>query len=138
MTSYCPKKSSVCPILGLPIPIIVVCLQAYTKRSEISIGQTVITPGRYELVEYLPWMYTFEFIVQSKRPEAIGVSYRALILPFDKYIWYFIGTSMLAVFLVLITIQKCWVHASRKSPPTGWVFQGDINTYAFSTNVINQ
>ena len=84
----------------------------------------MITPSRYKLIQYLPWMFDYKFEVQSRRPEAI-TSYDALIYPFDKYIWYFTSSSMLVVFFALLIIQKCWVHASGKRLPTGWGFQGD-------------
>ena len=96
------------------------------KISEIGIGQNVITPYRYKYIEYLPWMFIFEFVVQSKRPEAIN-SYDALIYPFDVYIWGFTGFSTLATFLALVFIQKCWIHASGNQPPGGWVFQGNLS-----------
>ena len=95
------------------------------KISEIGIGQNVITPYRYKFVEYLPWMFVFEFIVESKKPEAVN-SYDALVYPFDVYIWGFTWSAILATFCALVIIQKSWIHASGHAPPGGWIFQGDI------------
>ena len=103
-------------------------LQVHTKESEIGIGFTVVTLFRYKFIEYLPWMNFYNFEVQSKRPEEI-VSYDALIYPFDKYTWYLTCVSTLVVFLVLITTQKCWGHASGNRLPIGWVFKGDITLF---------
>ena len=97
--------------------------QVKKKYSEIGIGQAAYAHFRYQLIEYLPRMFDYRFVVQSKKPEAI-VSFDALTYPFDKYIWYFTSSFSLAVFALLILIQKCWVHASRKKPPYGWVFEG--------------
>ena len=97
--------------------------QVHEKIAEIGLGQASINPKRYLKVEYLPWMYTYEFRVQSKKPEAI-VTYDTLIYPFGKYVWYLSFAFCLAVFLLLTFIQKCWIYASGEYPPNGWVFQG--------------
>ena len=68
-------------------------------------------------------MYTYRCVVQSKKPAPI-VSFDTLTYPFDKYVWYFTSSFSMAVFVLLVLIQKCWIHASRKKPPYGWVFEG--------------
>ena len=90
---------------------------------------------RYELIEYLPQMFTNNFEVQSKKPEPI-ISLDALIYPLDSYIWYFTLTSALCVLLVLIFIQKCWNQASGQKPPNGWLFQGICYVMCLSLELI--
>ena len=68
-------------------------------------------------------MNTYKCEVHSKKPEAI-VTFEALFFPFDKYIWYCTISFSVAVFILLIFIQKCWIQASEEKPPSGWVFQG--------------
>ena len=75
------------------------------------------------IVDYLPSMYLYSFLVQSKRPEAIG-SYDTLIYPLDKYCWYLVISSILAVFITLIFIQICWMFSSGERPSSTWIFQG--------------
>ena len=98
--------------------------QVNKKLCEIGIGQHSMSPYRYELIEYLPYMYTYVFSVLSRKPEQI-ISYDALIYPLDNYTWYFTLSSSMAVLLLLIFIQKCWAHASGQKIPSGWFFQGE-------------
>ena len=85
-----------------------------------------MVPYRYELIEYLPHMFTYIYEVQSKKPEEI-ISFDALIFPLDNYSWYFTISFTMAVLLLLIFIQKCWTHASGRQPPNGWLFQGNMS-----------
>ena len=82
-------------------------------------------PKRYKLIDYLPWMYTYEFPVQSRKPEKI-VSLNTLIYPFDVYVWCFTLSFAMAIFVVFLFIQKAWFHASGQRPPNGWIFHGRI------------
>ena len=68
-------------------------------------------------------MFQYRFLVQSKKPEAIN-RFDTLFYPLDKYVWFFIVSSVLAVFITLIVIQKCWMLASGENPVNGWIFQG--------------
>ena len=45
--------------------------QVSTKQTELGIGQTSYVSYRFKVVDYLPWMYVYEFIMQSKRPDPI-------------------------------------------------------------------
>ena len=83
-----------------------------------------MVPYRYELIEYLPHMFTYIYEVQGYKQEPI-ISFDALIFPLDSYSWYFTISSMTAVLLLLIIIQNLWTHASGHKPPNGWFFQGE-------------
>ena len=93
------------------------------KITELGIGQTSIVPGRYKKIDYLPAMFLYKFLVQSKKPQAF-TAFNTLIYPFDNYSWYFIIASILAVFLTLITIQKCWIIASGERSSDTWIAEG--------------
>ena len=98
--------------------------QVHKKAYEIGLGGVSISPNRYKWIEYFPWMYTYEFPVQSRKPEQI-VSFDTLVYPFDGYVWCFTLSFTVGMFLVFIFIQKTWVFASGETPPNGWIFQGD-------------
>ena len=68
-------------------------------------------------------MYTYEFPVQSRKPEQI-VSFDTLIYPFDEYVWCFTLSFVMAIFVVLLLMQRAWFHASGEQPANGWIFQG--------------
>ena len=83
-----------------------------------------MVPYRYELIEYVPHMFTYIYEVQGFRPKPI-VSFDALIYPLGGLGWIFTVSSMISSLLVLIIIQKLWAHASGDKPPNGWIFQGE-------------
>ena len=97
--------------------------QVHKKKTELGIGQTSIVPHRYKLIDYLPSMFFYKFLVQSKKPEAVS-SLATLIYPFDKYCWYLLIASILATFIALLSIQKCWMVASGERPSNIWIFEG--------------
>ena len=82
-----------------------------------------MVPYRYELIEYVPHMFTYIYEVQGFRPKPI-VSFDALIYPLDGLGWIFTFLSMASVLILLIIIQTMWTHASGQKPPSGWLFQG--------------
>ena len=75
------------------------------------------------MVDYLPWMYMYEFLISSKIPEPI-TTYDTLIYPFDYYTWGFTVAFTAATFVVLVMFQIIWEYASGESNPNGWLFQG--------------
>ena len=111
--------------------------QVNQKDCEIGVGQHAIISKRAKLIEYLPWMFVYINGVQSKKAEQISNTLDTLIFPFDKYIWLFTITFTMAVFILLIFIQKCWIHASGQKPPDGWIFQGDIASVRTSVDFCN-
>ena len=100
-------------------------IQVHTKQSEIGIGQATIVPYRYNLIEYLPWMYLYNFEVQSQKPQQV-VTYDALTIPFDNITWGLLFGFSVFVFSFLVFIQKLWIHETGEKPPNGWMFQGNI------------
>ena len=85
-------------------------------------------PNRYKIIDYLPLLYEYNYVVISQKPQQI-TSFDALYYPVDKYIWCFTILSALAVLLLLVIIQKCWSHASGENPLEGWLFQGILYVY---------
>ena len=75
------------------------------------------------MVDFLPAMYMYEYIMLSKRPDQIA-SYDTIVYPFDAYIWIFITISMIAQFLALFIMQNVWSISSGASNPKDYIFQG--------------
>ena len=61
----------------------------------------------YNLVSYLPRMYTHEIYIATKEPKEIA-SYETLSFPFDTYVWYSILGVVIIELVILITIQRVW------------------------------
>ena len=99
--------------------------QVHQKDTEIGIGQNMYNNVFGKVIEYMPFMYAYTFVVQSRKAEAI-ITFDTLTYPFDKYLWYMTMLFSTSVFTLLIFIQKCWIHASRKKSPNGWIFEGII------------
>ena len=94
-----------------------------TKQAELGIGQASFTSYRYELVDYLPWMYMYEFHFGSNFPKEL-TSYLTLIHPFDNYTWFMAIVSSASMCLILIVVQKLWAHSSNESFHTDFIYQG--------------
>ena len=105
--------------------LILFLIQVQTKQSEIGIGQTTIVPYRYNLIEYLPWMYLYKFEVQSQKPQQV-TTFDALTIPFDSITWGLLFGFSFFIFCFLVFIQKLWSHETGEKPPNGWLFQGNI------------
>ena len=97
----------------------------HKKGTEIGVGQASIIYYRYMNVDYLPSMFLNAFLVMSKRPRAIG-KIDTLIYPLDKSCWYLMVSSIFAIFIALILIQKSWIIASGERPTNTWIFQGTV------------
>ena len=78
---------------------------------------------RLPLVDYLPWMYFYEFVFYSRRPLEIS-SFRALGYPLDFFTWIFSLVCTIVMFLILIIMQKLWSHESGESYLPEYLFQG--------------
>ena len=77
----------------------------------MAIGQGIFAGYRNELIDYLPPMYVYEFIMKSKRPDPLA-TFATIVYPFDIYIWTFMIISMILQFLMLIAMQKIWSSLS--------------------------
>lgn len=100
-------------------------LQVSQKQSEMGIGQAQILHYRTEFVEYLPYMYLYEFIWGDKNPEQI-TSYETIIRPFDNSVWAFtIGFTLFAL-ITLVIMQKIYSYASGQEDPCDYVYQGNL------------
>ena len=75
------------------------------------------------MVDFLPAMYMYEYIMKSKRPDEIA-TYDTIVYPFDAYIWILITISMMAQFFALFVIQNVWSSTSGNSNPKDYIFEG--------------
>ena len=79
---------------------------------------------RFEVVDFLPPMYMYEYIFKSKKPDQIA-TYDTIVYPFDVYTWTFITISMMVQFLVLFVTQNTWSFSSRDTKPRDYIFEGE-------------
>ena len=89
----------------------------------MGIGQINLADYRYGIVDYLPAMNMFEYVMGSKKPEEIA-SYDTIIIPFDKYVWSFIFGCMCAQFLLLVIMQHLYSNVTGTSNPTDFIYEG--------------
>ena len=94
-----------------------------TKQSEIGIGQCGFTSYRYKLVDYLPWMYVYEFPLRTRLPTE-KISYWAIVRPFGAYVWLFTFLSLAMVYLTLVIFQKLWANTSGETYILDYLYQG--------------
>ena len=98
-------------------------IQVSTKESELGIGQLVFQPHRYKVVNYLPFMFESDLIVQSARPKPI-VSYDSIVYPFDTYVWIFTFACIMAQFFLLQIMQSVWCKVSGTSNQIDFIYEG--------------
>ena len=79
-----------------------------TKQSDIGIGQASMMAYRYQVVDFLPYMFSYEFLIMTGKPIQTP-AYETLIHPFDRYIWIFIFAFILFVSCALTAIEKVWL-----------------------------
>ena len=97
--------------------------QVSEKNCEIGMGQTVFATYRRQIVDYLPWMYFYEFIAHGRKPPEIS-SFKALVYPLDFFTWILSLLGTIVVFLILIIMQKLWSHASGEPYLPEYLYQG--------------
>ena len=96
------------------------------KKSEIGIGQTSMVSYRYNLVDYLHWMYVYEFLISTIKPKEVS-SLWTLLYPFDFYVWIFTIASVTAVLIFLIIAQNFWQSSSSLIESNrATMFQGNL------------
>ena len=76
------------------------------------------------VIDYLPWMYVYEFIMTGAMPKE-KFSYLTLLSPFDFYTWICTYGIMILVFIALHTMQKFGSHSFKHANPDGHIFQGN-------------
>ena len=74
-------------------------------------------------LEYLPWMYSVQNIFLSPKEKPIP-SYNTMGRPLSLAVWAWTLGSLLAVFGVLILMQKVWCLASGEPMPQDYFFKG--------------
>ena len=90
----------------------------------MGIGQPNFADYRYRIVDYLPAMYMFEYIMCSKKPEEMASYHIASYDTFDFYSWFFIICSALAGFLTLIFAQNLWSFMHSTTNPVDYMYEG--------------
>ena len=98
--------------------------QVWAKHAEIGIGQASFARYRYKLVDYLPWMYIYEFPWSSRLPREV-TSFVTLIRPFDNYTWIMAIVASATFFLALVIVQKVWTYQSGRPYESDFLYQGN-------------
>ena len=75
------------------------------------------------MVDFLPPMYMYEYIMRSKRPDQVA-TYDTIIYPFDAHIWILIALSIMAQFLTLFVMQNVWSITLGTKKPNDYIFEG--------------
>ena len=92
----------------------------------MGIGQANLIDYRYRIVDYLPAMYMYEYIMASKKPKEIATYTNTY--PFDSYSRLCIICSIFAVFLTLILAQNLWSFMQSSSNPDDYIYEGYLLT----------
>ena len=74
-------------------------------------------------LEYLPWMYSVQNIFLSPKEKPIP-SYNTMGRPLSPTVWACTLGTLLAVFGVLVMMQKTWSLASEEPNPPDYLFKG--------------
>ena len=94
----------------------------------MGIGQPNFADYRYKIVDYLPAMYMYEYIMISQKPKEIA-SYDAIIYPFDLYTWVLTICSVLAELLIFIFAQSLWSYMHGNTDPGDQILEGHFFNY---------
>ena len=86
-------------------------------------AQTSIVEHRIQHVDYLPWMYFYEFVFESKKPLEIS-SFLALVYPLDLFTWILSLLGTIVMFLTLTLMQKLWSDVSGEAYFPEYLYQG--------------
>ena len=97
--------------------------QVSTQQTELGIGQTSFSDYRYSFVDFMPAMYKGGTIMASQRPKEI-TSYDTIVIPFDKYVWFFTLGCIITQFLLLGMMQIIWSSVTGTRRPRDFVFEG--------------
>ena len=86
-------------------------------------AQTSFSSYRHEHVDYLAWMYFYEWVIMGRKPLEIS-SFMALVYPLDFLTWVFSLLGTVVIFLILIIMQKLWSHESGEMYLSDYLYQG--------------
>ena len=90
----------------------------------MGIGQAGMVSYRFDLVEYLHWMYVHEFLLSTIKPKDVA-SLGTLVYPFDGYVWAFTIASVISVLICLMVARKLWLNLSRSAADKNYIFHGN-------------
>ena len=94
-----------------------------TKQCELGIGEPAFASYRHKLVDYLPYMYTHQWMLQSRKPQPVA-TYNTILNPFDYYTWVFTFLCILVQFVLLLIVQNIWSKLSGRPNPKDYIYEG--------------
>jgi hypothetical protein len=68
---------------------------------------------QFFLVDYLPYMFLYEFVISTKMPKEV-LLYDTIIIPFDNYIWSLLISLTLAEIIFLMALEFLWHNTTGK------------------------
>ena len=89
----------------------------------MGIGQHAFASYRLKLVDYLPYMHTYEWMMQSRLPEPVA-SYDTIVNPFDYHTWGFTFLSVVVQFFLLLLMQNVWSRSVGRPNPDDYIYEG--------------
>ena len=63
------------------------------------------------------------FFIASQKPKAIS-SYDSIIIPFDKYVWFFTFVCICAQLLLLVIMQHLYSHVTGMKYKNDFIYEG--------------
>ncbi len=94
----------------------------------MSMGQLSMMHYRYQLVDYLPYMYGYNFVIITAQPSPIA-SYDTLFYPFDSFIWNLVLGLTAAQIALFIIIETAWVNVSGRHTSDDYLYEGNAVLY---------
>jgi hypothetical protein len=79
----------------------------------------------FSVVDYLPYMFAYEFIIESAMPKEVA-SYWTLIYPFDNYIWSFAICLTVLEIIILMIMELIWFDATGLHSTKYYVYEGNV------------
>ena len=82
---------------------------------------------RHKMVDYLPYMHTYKWVLQSRRPKPVA-SYVTIVKTYDNYTWGFNILSLVVKFFLLLLVQNMWSKVSGGANPQDYIYEGQQAT----------
>ena len=78
---------------------------------------------RHKMVDYLPYMHTYKWVLQSRRPKPVA-SHGPYVTTYDNYTWGFNILSLVVKFFLLLLVQNMWSKVSGGANPQDYIYEG--------------
>ncbi len=90
----------------------------------MGMGQLSMMHYRFQQIDYLSYMYQYQFLMASAQPKPIA-SYETLFYPFDWWTWLFCFVATMLNVVALIIIEISWRLATKTKASNDAGYEGD-------------